>query len=128
MKQLTPEKVYPTEVESVPGLESFQCDVNGPRAILKAFVELAEGKAHEIILADCSFEGNQWQIDELIPISIGEVEGTLCFRYHGDKVGSHSVIATWYDDCMDPAVAALHVALHIRGSVFRLNPEGDAAA
>ena len=130
--KLNKEMIYPTEHTHVPEyLKAFQRDVAGPRSLLKGLRELETGKTDLVAFADCSFGENGWQVDDLLHVGIGDVEGKKCFRYTGESFradggGSHSVIPTWYDDCCDAAVCAVTIAAAIRGQLFRMQlPERD---
>lgn len=120
MNELKQGMVFPTTVkDSRPGLESFQADVCGSRAVLNAFHDLESGTVENAIVADCTCDNGRWSISASYLLGVDTIDGKRAFRYLSTG-GASSVVATWYPDAMDPAVAAVTLALCIKGQAFRL--------
>lgn len=120
MAPLNRSKIKKTENDVPESVAAFQDDVHGVGAICRAVRECISGTCKAAVFITAKHNGMEWEETGGFSFGVGYVDGKPCFRWnHGDD-GSSSIVATWYDDCMDPARIVGTIVENHGGNVFRI--------
>jgi hypothetical protein len=111
MNTLNSKSVYHQPANVPANLHIWQDENHGISALLNAAQDMLCGKIVRFAL--CNREGTlPPTVAEIVTLGMATIEGRHTPRYCGenndpDGAGSHSLIASWYNYCNDPAAIAV---------------------